>query len=157
MEPPAPVTITTCPVRSVCRPASVERHGIALHQVSTATLRMRAGDPLPAKHVVQRGHRHHRDARALADLHHAPARLVGHRGHGDDRVAQLEALREALQVLERAQHAHAVNEAPALLLVVVEEPTTRHSWLRESSFTRPTAASPAPRMITGAPCSPPRP
>ena len=97
----------------------VERHCVAFHQVLDRDLADARRGPLAAH--VQRRHRHHGHARAVADLDHAAADLVGQGGHGDDRVAQLQALREARQLLERPEHAHPVQQASELLLVVVEE------------------------------------
>ncbi len=103
------------------QPGDVERDLFALHQVLHRDLANARGRAFAADDVVQRGHRHHRHPRAFADLHHAPSDLVRHRGHGDDRMAHVQALSESRQVVERAQDAHAVQQAPALLLVVVEE------------------------------------
>ncbi len=100
----------------------VKRDRLALHQVFESDLADPRRMDLAADHVVQRRHRHDRDARALADFDHAPADLVRYRRHRDDRVTHLEALRDARQVLEPAEHARALQQPPALLLVVVEKP-----------------------------------
>ena len=130
----------------------VEDDRIAAQQVVELDRANRGQRRAAADQVLVRRHGQHLDARVGADLRDAAAHAVRGRRQRDDHLAHAVLLRPRRQARDRAQHAHAVQQAcRASPGSSSTSPTTRHCRLRANSRVRRAPASPAPITSTGSP------
>ena len=100
----------------------VENDRIASQEVVELDRADRGQRRAPAHQVLVRRHGEHFDSRIGADLRDAAAHAVRGRRQRDDHLAHAVLLRPRRQARDRTQHAHAVQQPPALRRIVVDEP-----------------------------------